>query len=393
MDTFYIILSMVLLFVAYGVFEFRMHLRNLLAIPERIHVNGTRGKSSVTRLIGAGLRSGGVRAITKVTGTYPRLILEDGSELEIYRKGGANIIEQLRIIEFARKRNAEALVIECMALQPQYQWITEHQMIKATKPVITNVRLDHVDVMGYTLEDVAKSLANTIPRGRTVYTGDKKSGELLEKHAAKLGSKVFVADAESVTDAEMNGFSYLEHKENVALALAVCSELGVARDVALAGMYEAIPDEGVLRFYSVTENGKSVTIYNAFAANDPESSMMIWNMIKPRIEETETRVILLNTRNDRLDRAKQLAEMTGKNLSSQIDKLVLIGDSVEVVRQVAVSNSFDKGKILAVGKTAPEKVYDALFKIPGEKITVVAIGNMGGMGAPVIDYFKKRSEK
>ncbi|MEO9595730.1 MAG: poly-gamma-glutamate synthase PgsB, partial [Rhodopirellula bahusiensis] len=35
--------------------------RQLLKIPFRIHVNGTRGKSSVTRLIAAGLRSGGIR--------------------------------------------------------------------------------------------------------------------------------------------------------------------------------------------------------------------------------------------------------------------------------------------------------------------------------------------
>ena len=47
-------------------------------IPIRIHINGTRGKSSVTRLVAAGLRKGGIRTIAKTTGTYPRIILEDG---------------------------------------------------------------------------------------------------------------------------------------------------------------------------------------------------------------------------------------------------------------------------------------------------------------------------
>ena len=43
-------------------------------IPIRIHVNGTRGKSSVTRLIAAGLRAGGKRTFAKTTGTAPRVI-------------------------------------------------------------------------------------------------------------------------------------------------------------------------------------------------------------------------------------------------------------------------------------------------------------------------------
>ena len=41
-----------------GILEFQNHLISLNAIPLRIHVNGTRGKSSVTRLIAAGLREG-----------------------------------------------------------------------------------------------------------------------------------------------------------------------------------------------------------------------------------------------------------------------------------------------------------------------------------------------
>ncbi|MCH2454865.1 MAG: poly-gamma-glutamate synthase PgsB, partial [Idiomarina sp.] len=38
-------------------------------IPVRVHVNGTRGKTSVTRLIAAGLRAGGKRVCAKTTGS------------------------------------------------------------------------------------------------------------------------------------------------------------------------------------------------------------------------------------------------------------------------------------------------------------------------------------
>src|SRR5215471_19083625 len=41
------------------------HRQNLRAIAVRIHVAGTRGKSTTTRLIAAGLRAGGLRVVAK----------------------------------------------------------------------------------------------------------------------------------------------------------------------------------------------------------------------------------------------------------------------------------------------------------------------------------------
>src|SRR5262245_30405572 len=84
-----------------GVLELIAHRAALLKIPIRIHVNGTRGKSSVTRLIAAGLREGGIVTCAKTTGTLARMIMPDGSEYPVFRPAGANIIEQLRIIRTA----------------------------------------------------------------------------------------------------------------------------------------------------------------------------------------------------------------------------------------------------------------------------------------------------
>lgn len=55
-----------------------------------IHVNGIRGKSTVSRLIDAGLRDGEKRVFTKVTGTEPKYIGIDNRENEIKRRGKAN---------------------------------------------------------------------------------------------------------------------------------------------------------------------------------------------------------------------------------------------------------------------------------------------------------------
>src|SRR6058998_2837088 len=109
----------------YGVWETRRHRRNLRRIPVRVHVNGTRGKSSVTRLIAGGLRAGGPRTFAKTTGTAARMILPDGSEVSVYRIGPPNIIEQTRIVRRAVETGAEALVVECMAVTPELQPLSE----------------------------------------------------------------------------------------------------------------------------------------------------------------------------------------------------------------------------------------------------------------------------
>ena len=45
---------------------------------------------------------------------------------------------------------------------------------------------------------------------------------------------------------DLNGFSYIEHPSNIAVALDVCEKVGVSREVALKGMHKVQPDVGAL---------------------------------------------------------------------------------------------------------------------------------------------------
>jgi len=391
MYVFSILLVLSVIAALYGIAEYLFHQKRIFSIPVRIHVNGIRGKSSVTRLIGAGLRQGGIRTITKVTGTYPRLILEDGTEAKIYRKAGANIIEQLSIVKFASGRKAQAIVIECMAIQPQYQWITESKMIHSTLGVITNVRPDHIDAMGYTLPEIANVLAGTIPRGQHLFTSENKTLNRFEIVCKKQNTVMHIVDAGLVSDEDMLGFRYIEHKENVALALSVCEHLGVERDTALRGMHNAIPDAGVLKLSKVIAYQKTINFYNAFAANDPQSTLMIWKQIEDNISANESKIILLNNRQDRPDRARQLTAMIGAEMKDDIDYLFLTGQSTDVVEDLSVKNGIKKSKIINLGLTKPEAVFESVLACTEAKSTVLAIGNMGGMGAEVAVYFENRS--
>ena len=139
-----ILLSILLIIlIAIGVIESYYHNYYLKKIPIRIHVNGARGKSSVTRLIASGIRESGKKVLAKTTGSSPRIISKEGKDIAIHRLRSASIGEQVRLIRNFAKQDIDILIIECMAVQPQYQWISEQKMIKSSIGVITNVRPDH----------------------------------------------------------------------------------------------------------------------------------------------------------------------------------------------------------------------------------------------------------
>ncbi|HHH29396.1 MAG TPA: poly-gamma-glutamate synthase PgsB, partial [Polyangiaceae bacterium] len=256
---------------ALGAAELAVHRRRLRSIPIRVHVNGTRGKSSVTRLIAAGLREGGIRTCAKTTGTLARMILPDGTELPIYRPTGPNIIEQRRIVALAAAHDADALVIECMALQPQLQSLCELELIQSTHGVVTNARPDHLEVMGPKPRDVARALAGTTPVRGKLFLAAEEHRDVFEHAARDRRSEIVVTEPCDEASA-LVGFSYTEHPSNVGVALAVCEELGVARDTALEGMWKAKPDPGAMTERQVEFFGRPITFINGFAANDPVST-------------------------------------------------------------------------------------------------------------------------
>ena len=181
-----------------GILEYQFHQKSLSLIPLRIHVNGTRGKSSVTRLVAAGLREGGIRTFAKTTGTAPRVIDSDGKDRIIHRLRLPSIGEQVRLLSYFSSQKPDAVVIECMAVQPQYQWIAEHQMVKSHIGVITNVRPDHLDEMGPTEEDVAHSLCNTVPVNSILITGEDQKPDTIENIAKQNGSLFIQSDQSTI---------------------------------------------------------------------------------------------------------------------------------------------------------------------------------------------------
>ncbi|NLE80016.1 MAG: poly-gamma-glutamate synthase PgsB [Rhodococcus sp.] len=230
-----VVIGAALLF--YWRLSIRGHQQRLRQLDVRVHVNGIRGKSTVTRLVGGVLREGGYVTVAKTTGSAARVIGPHGEETPIFRRGAANINEQIDIVAEHIQPDVEALVIECMAVRPLYQQYSQDYMVRSDITVITNVREDHQEEMGETLEEIADSMAVTIPRGGVVITAEDRPHlrERLRMRAHERGSTLIYADPESVDDEDMRGFDYLQFKENVAIGLAIARICGVSHRAALEG--------------------------------------------------------------------------------------------------------------------------------------------------------------
>lgn len=364
--------------------QWRRHNHRLARIPIRIHVNGTRGKSTVTRLIAAGLRAGGTKTMAKTTGTTPRLILPDGSECPILRPNGPTIHEQVSTIDVACRHGVQAVVLECMAVNPEFQWISEHEMIRSQIGVITNVRLDHTDLMGARLDQIASCLANTIPRNGKLVTPEVDSLGILRARAERAGAEVVRAKPEAVTDDDLDGFADIPFRENVATALEVCRLLNIDRADALRGMQEALPDPGVLRVSRCEFDGKHVLFANALAANDITSTRQIWNGVTSLCTDAQ-KVLLLCSRRDRPARDDDFVKAIRQGWD--YDMLILAGRGTAAVRRRLLAGGVAASRIVDLTASAPASVPGDIVRSLPERSVVVAAGNIVGLGKTIADFF------
>ena len=384
---------LIIIVVVFLLIEYQTHYVYLNSIPIRIHVNGTRGKSSVTRLIAGALREHGLKTYAKTTGTLPRMIMEDGVEYPIYRPSAPNIIEQLRIVALAAKNKADALVIECMALQPRLQSIVALKFVKATHGVITNARADHLDIMGPTEKDVVMALLGTVPTKTTLYTAEQDYLAEFQAVCEDRKSTLYnlsTADIEAVTDEDLSGFTYTEHKENVALVLKVCQDLGISRAIALRGMWKAHPDPGAMSEYRVNFFGRKILFINGFAANDPESSEQIWHMALEKYHHLHRKIMVINARDDRPDRSKQIGEALINWPAA--DRYLLIGTGGYVLFKKAVSSGVDSSKFVYGERMTVARVFEEIVGLAGKSALVMGIGNIGGPGLELVHHFRNRTE-
>lgn len=377
---------------AAGIIENIFHQKRLKDIPIRINVNGTRGKSTVTRLIAAGLRAGNIHTVAKTTGTAPMLILPDGNEIPIIRKGQPKISEHVWVTKKAHKEHAEALVVECMALEPENQNIYEHMLVKSTIGVITNIRSDHTEVMGPEIKDIAETLAITVPKNGIMVTVDNPYIDIIKNKCRNHKTVLHIADPCEIDDAELSQFGYTSFADNVAIALKVCMLSGVNRTVALKGMLEAKPDPGTIQIIDTFIENRKLHIVNAFAANDVQSTKEIWDtLISPAIPSFDKILLVVSNRFDRPQRVKELSEMA---VTLPVDSIFYVGDLSSLAFRYTPPERPYSPEIRLIKQRNPRKILSCIANTlqKNESAILFLVGNTKGVGNMLTDYLQTKAE-
>lgn len=310
-----ILILIVILLLAYVVLGARAqhkHHKMMKNVEHRIHVNGIRGKSTVTRLIAGALREGGIETIGKTTGTASRMIINHRKDIPVSRKE-ADIAEQRRMLKHYLEPSSkngnkyDAVVFECMAINPLYQKYLENKIMHSTIGVITNVREDHMDMLGTSLAEIAMSLSSTIPRNGHLVTAETNEEilKIFKKECVKKNTILHSVGNMRIADKHMAKFKHFEYKSNVAIAIKVGQLVGIDRTTALIGAQKALPDPGAFKLKKVHRKNTTLHWANLFAINDRESFVLTVQSLHEKVGSKTQKAVILNNRHDRPERDRK----------------------------------------------------------------------------------------
>ena len=235
--------------------------------------------------------------------------------------------------------------------------------------------------MGPTKEDVAYSLCNTVPVKGILVTAEGQHSEILEEAADNNGTRILFSDEMSVSRQELDSFSYLEHPQNIAVALDVCQQVGIDRENALRGMQNVQPDLGALVVWKLVQDKRTIEFVNGMAANDPVSTLQIWKFVIDRYPAEGGTCIFFNARDDRPVRTRQMLELTFTQIRP--DHLIVRGDRVSSTIDRLEHHS-PKTQVRTIGLTNDlDEVVNAVMGLPHDTM-VYAIGNQVGPGQDIL---------
>lgn len=378
-----LILSVILILIlSLLIIEKRMLQKSIGSMSLRIHVNGTRGKSSVTEYIAAGIASARPDVMAKITGIIPSTV-HNGAIKVVERTGPARVQEQVHILRSAFRKRVKTMVMECMSIAPELQKL-EGSIFKPHFYVITNIRDDHREEMGKDPEAQAEAICSAIPANCRVITGEKKFIGKIEEKARAGNSTVITAGEldECLRERLPHGIFH----ENVALALTVCREAGIDPEQAEEGIMNWIAGaKSPLK--TVHDGGKKIRFLNAFAVNDIDSTESFighWKEVSGHMGKIS---VILNTRVDRPVRTDLFAEWIARNRDS-LDLVIITGSHRKRAQHKLSAEGFEKGKVICWNRREMLNPVKSLVNAVADGSFVTGIGNIGGDGFHIINELR-----
>jgi poly-gamma-glutamate synthase PgsB/CapB len=365
--------------------------RHRSAIPLRIAVTGTRGKTSVARLLAAVLRASGRRVLAKTTGSEALYLLPDGLEQEIPRLGAPSIIEQKRLLRRGAQMGVDAVVAEIMSVHAEKHRVEAQTMLRPHMVLVTNFRVDHPAAHGDTPASVARIMSLDVPPGAKVFLLQEEwepaFGEALGKGR---GEVVKVPSGQAVPPEGCVAFG-----PNLDLVWAAARALGVEESDIREGVCQVREDVGALRVwrYPWTESDAPWLVVNAFAANDPDSTLRVYDRIMAEQGRgPDSCVGLLNLRADRGDRTLQWVESLKGGALERFRRLYVYGLHARALR-FRLRQLDLGGRVRILSSGPPDGITERIVRETGEGGGILfGFGNIGGLGDTLVRHWRHVGE-
>ncbi len=354
-------------------------------IPLRIAVTGTRGKSSVVRLLASVLKEGGRTVIAKTTGSQAVILLPDGGQIELDRSVPPSILEQKQLIHKAARLKADCLVSEVMSLRPENHYVESHHLLRPDLVAITNVRRDHTEVMGETEAQIASVLSLDICRRSQVFLPAREDCASFRAEASRCDAVLMPVQSGSSAKLlrEAHDLSRVEFSDNLDLVCAIAGHLGVDPQDIIAGIRKAKHDIGRLGLwrYRPADSDSTFFLASAFAANDPESTLKVLAKVAGMVPAPPAGIVgVFNLRADRLPRTMQWLSILRGGARSRFGKLYLVGDHTHAIRRLLPGAR-------ALKRGSPEQITDIICSEAGGPAIVFGFGNIKGPGRLLAEYW------
>ncbi len=200
---------------------------------------------------------------------------------------------------------------------------------------------------------------------------------------------MIVADNSKIPEVYLRKFDYMIFPENASLALAVAEALDIDEETAFRGMLKAQPDPGAMRIKHLKQGSKSAYFVNGFAANDPSSTINIWKNVVSQGYSAKSPIVVMNCREDRVDRTIQFADDVLPHIP--MDKLVLIGEKAEPIKNAVRSGRLKVNQIIDLQGKSTDEIYGTLIEIASNNI-IYGIGNVHGAAEPLVEKLQAHTE-
>jgi poly-gamma-glutamate synthase PgsB/CapB len=356
---FIIFISLFILVLIYLFIEYVTLNKAINKIPLRILVNGTRGKTTTVKILYNILRKSDINVFAKTTGDVPTEYYPDGQSKIIQRFSPASIIENVRLLRKWAKFKPEAIILECMALHPENQFILSKKMFKPTHVLVTNVFFDHLEVMGEDIPSISQTMIESFYNKSQILIPESLPSKLKNQFDIQTYPDIYLETTyENIPDIILN--------ENWSLISKACEVLELDRDISAIEFHKVWHQKN--ENIRINNHKLQFQFWNLFSVNDYESTQRFVEFI----QSTHPIEIIFNTRIDRPLRTKYFASLISEYFKE--NKINITGNGKSLAFKL-LSKSGCKNII----KT---NYSELMFKFNGgfKQFTIVlGLGNFKGM--------------